>query len=308
MRMLSKILIRLDDNSYLSRKIANMLRDFHEQRVLWINRTYSLSAILIRLDYNSYLSRKIANMLRDFHEQRVLWVNRTYSEYFVFDHKAIWSSPRSGNHWVRFIAEYLTGCPTSGCITNHTDIPIYTNTFPSEENPLAHVNPENPFILYKSHCAYSMTSGSAILLLIRDYHEYIARLGIDKTTEDGRLQHQAFYYLELIATYDRFCGTKILIYYEDLLKYPEKEIYRIKDFLGASDERYKAFMARYDYYEQLSKQAGGRVWNDDNSKGDLKFYWKKLGKQEMLIRKNLFYAISGVKRYQCVKPYLARYE
>ena len=268
-----------------------------------------LPKILIRLDYNSYLSRKIANILRYFHEQYVLWINRRYSEYFVFDHKAIWSSPRSGNHWVRFIAEYLTGCPTSGCITNPTDIPIYLNTFPCEEHPLAHVNPENPFISYKSHWAYSMTSGSAILLLIRDYHEYIARLSIDKTTKDGRLQNEAFDYLELIAAYDRFCGAKILIYYEDLLKYPEKEICRIKDFLGASDERYKAFMTRHDYYAQISKQGGNRIWyGSNNPAGDSKFYQKNLSKQEMLIRKKFFYAMCAIKRYQCVKPYLARYE
>ena len=240
--------------------------------------------------------------------QRILWINKRYSEYFVFDHKAIWSSPRSGNHWVRFIAEYLTGCPTSGCITNRMDIPIYLNTFPCEEHPLAHVNPENPFILYKTHQPYPMTPRSAILLLIRDYHEYIARLSIDKTTKDRRLQNEAFDYLELIAAYDRFCGAKILIYYEDLLKYPEKEICRIKDFLGASDERYKAFMACYDYYVQISKQGKNRDWRGSNSTEDFKFYQKNLSTQEMLIRKRFFYAISAIKRYQCVKPYLARYE
>ena len=264
---------------------------------------------MIRLDYNSYLSRKIANILRDSHEQRILWINKRYSEYFVFDHKAIWSSPRSGNHWLRFIAEYLTGCPTSGCITNSTDIPIYLNTFPCEEHPLTHVNPKNPFISYKSHWAYSMTSGSAILLLIRDYHEYIARLHFDKITEEGRLQNEAFDYLELIAAYDRFCGAKMLIYYEDLLKYPEKEICRIKDFLGAPDEQYKAFMTRYDYYTQLSKQGKNRKWFNSNTSIETpKFYQKKLNKKEMLNRKKFFYAISAIKRYQCVKPYLARYE
>ena len=244
---------------------------------------------MIRLDYNSYLSRKIVNLLYYFSDQRILKINREYREYFIFDHKAIWSPAGSGNHWVRFIAEYLTGCPTCGNIGNSIDVPIYLNTFPCEEHPLAHVSPENPFILYKSHWDYPMTSGSTILLLIRDYHEYIARLSIDKTTKDRRLQNEAFDYLELIAAYDRFCGAKILIYYEDLLKYPEKEICRIKDFLGASDERYKAFMTRHDYYAQISKQGGNRIWyGSNNPAGDSKFYQKNLSKQEMLIRKRFF--------------------
>ena len=263
-----------------------------------------LAKIVLRLDYNLYFSREFVNLFRELQERYNLGMNKKYSEHFVFDHKAIWSPPRTGNHWIRFIAEYLTGYPTSGCIGNSWDSPICLNTFPSEKHPLAHVNLGKPFVLYKSHWAYTVTPGSVILLLIRDPHELLAYSSNAKFI----IPSFAFYYLDLIVAYNRFCGTKILIYYEDLLKYPEKEIYRIKDFLGAPDERYKAFMARYDYYEQLSKQAGGRAWSGDNSKGDLKFYWKKLSKQEMLIRKNLFYAMSEIKRYQCVKPYLSRYE
>ena len=40
------------------------------------------------------------------------------------DYNALWSFPRSGNHWVRFITEYLTNSPTHGCITNHSDTPV----------------------------------------------------------------------------------------------------------------------------------------------------------------------------------------
>ena len=293
-------------------KYRKMLHVYKKYLLLALVRNLTLVLAWI-LTYNPFYSKSITNLMIYFYNLSGLNYNdsfakKIYSKHFSFDHKAIWSAPRSGNHWVRFIAEYLTGCPTSGCIPNSTDIPICLNTFPCEEHPLAHVNPENPFILYKSHWVYPMTSGSAILLLIRDYHEYIARLSIDKTTKDRRLQNKAFDYLELIAAYDRFCGAKILIYYEDLLKYPEKEICRIKDFLGASDERYKAFMARYDYYVQLSKQGKNRDWRGSNSTGDFKFYQKNLSKQERLIRENFFHKICTIKRYQCVKPYLARYE
>ena len=230
-----------------------------------------------------------------------------------FNHNALWSFPRSGNHWVRFISEYLSGCPTDGCKDNPRDAPIYLNTFPCREHPLAHVNPENPFTLYKSHSAYESTFTSAIVLLIRDYHAHLSYLSkyedYKNATYPNDFIYEAITYLELIAAYDRFGGNKMVIYYEDLLAYPEREISRIKYFLDASDERHKAFMDNYDHHAELSQQGKNREWlhNDDASK-HLKDYKKKLTKQDITIRKNVLQALLIAKRYQCVKPYLARYE
>ncbi|HUG61719.1 MAG TPA: hypothetical protein VMP03_07730 [Methylomirabilota bacterium] len=52
------------------------------------------------------------------------------------------SFPRSGNHLVRFMVEYLTGRPTLGCATNPVDVPICRNTFPDDPDVLAHVGGE----------------------------------------------------------------------------------------------------------------------------------------------------------------------
>ena len=235
-------------------------------------------------------------------------------QFYVFNHNALWSFPRSGNHWVRFISEYLSGCPTHGCKNNPKDIPIYLNTFPSEEHPLAYVNPENSFILYKSHDVYKTAFTSAIVLLIRDYHAHLSYLGKYKDYKD--ITHSSTYfiyeaiaYLELIATYDCFGGNKMVIYYEDLLTYPEREISRLRYFLNASHERYETFINNYDHYVKLSKQGKNREWlhNDDASKL-LKDYQKKLTKQDITVRKNVLQAFLATKRYQCVKPYLTRYE
>ena len=231
-----------------------------------------------------------------------------YSRGYDFNHDALWSFPRSGNHWVRFISEYLTNSPTHGCISNLRDVPIYLNTFPSKEHPLAHVNPANPFVLYKSH--YATTSTSSIVLLIRDYHNHISNLGkyMDHSNEVLFIC-EAVAYLELIAAYDRFDGNKMIIYYEDLLTYPEREISRLRYFLNASDERYRAFMDNYDYYAELSTQGKNRVWfHSDDHRNSLDDYRKKLTKQGITVRKNVFQAFLTTKRYQCTKPYLARYE
>ncbi len=234
-----------------------------------------------------------------------------YTKQHVFNHNALWSFPGSGNHWVRFITEYLTGCPTRGCASNPKDIPIYLNTFPSEEHPLVHVNPENPFILYKSHTAYTTNFRNAIILLIRNYHNYLSGLsqGVLSFEKNSKLRFLcgAITHFELINVYDRFSGNKMVIYYEDLLTYPEREISRIRYFLNGSHERYEAFMENYDHYAELSKQGKGRDWlHNDEYVQEMKNQ-KKLTKQDIIARKNIFGILLATKRYQNVKPYLTRY-
>ena len=221
------------------------------------------------------------------------------------DHNAIWSVPRSGNHWVRFIAEYLSGCPTRGCWNNPLDRPMYLNTFTRKPPPLSHVIPQKSFILYKEHSPYRISRGSNILLIIRDYHEWLAFS--DGTYLGGSLFSKVFNYLGLIAAYHHFKGTKMIVYYEDLLTYPDREIHRIKDFLDASDERYKAFMNGYDDYAELSRQGGNREWYGSFSEKDFKFHQKKLDEIQMRTRENLFQKITTVEEYKCVRPYIARY-
>ena len=268
--------------------------------------------LLSRSDSNSFFARALSDLL--FYLSFNEWIIEEadgWSRLYDFNHNALWSFPKSGNHWVRFISEYLTGCPTRGCITNPTDIPIYLNTFPSEEHPLTHVNPENPSVLYKSHKAYKVpTSTSSIVLLIRNYHTHISSLGnLIYFNRKIPFVYEAIHYLELIAAYDRFGGDKIVIYYEDLLTYSEREISRIKYFFNTSDERYKAFMDNYDYYAELSKRGKNRVWfySDEHSEG-LADYQKKLTQQDITARKNVLRGFLASKRYQCVRPYLARYE
>ena len=96
------------------------------------------------------------------------------------------SYSQSGNHFTRFVIEYLTKRPTHGCASAHEDIPIYLNEFPGK-NPLSDVNPHARPAAYKFH--YSMVSEFAcsltdldggrhckkLILLIRDFAECIPR-------------------------------------------------------------------------------------------------------------------------------------
>ena len=217
------------------------------------------------------------------------------------DHQnALWSYPRSGNHWLRFIAEYLTGRPSHGHYESLGDRPIFMNWFHSENNPLSHVNGKLPYVIYKSHTPYPLTDQSTIILLIRDFQEHLSR----ENYFDQEFNH---HYFRLIKNYDSFRGTKMLIYYEDLILKPEMEILRIKNFLDASETRYRTFMNHYYDYAELSRTAKHRAWYGNTSQTNIKFYQTQIDKKVLTQRLKYFYRFLNTSDYRHLKPYIARY-
>lgn len=79
------------------------------------------------------------------------------------------SYPRSGNHLLRFIIEYVTGFPTKGCSSK--DKPVCTNIY---EDPkiLEHVILNAQYIIRKTHIPCSCTS---LIAITRDYRECIVK-------------------------------------------------------------------------------------------------------------------------------------
>ena len=216
------------------------------------------------------------------------------------DHQnALWSYPRSGNHWLRFIAEYLTGRSSHGDGDNVYDRPIFMNRFHSKNNPLSHVNGKLPYVVYKSHCPFPLTDQSTIILLIRDFQEHLSR--------NDRYNRGYHRYLMLIKNYDNFRGTKMLIYYEDLILKPEMEILRIKNFLDASETRYRTFMNHYYDYAELSRTAKHRAWYGNTSQANIKFYQTQIDKKVLIQRLEHFYRCLNTPDYRHLKPYIARY-
>ena len=222
-----------------------------------------------------------------------------------FDHNALWSAPASGNHWVRFIVEYLTTYPTQGHKTNLGDKPICMNKFPGLHNPLADVKRNRHYILYKSHDSYPLTEKSTLLLLVRDFYEYLGHGGAHM--ECLEMTQRIFLYIELLLVYDSFSGTKMLIYYEDLVLEPEREIRRIKDFFDVPEVRWRTFMNQYDYYSELSRQGGNRVWSGNNSGIDTKFHRKNQSKKIVAERVEFFHKMLAQSKYRRIVPYIARY-
>lgn len=95
--------------------------------------------------------------------------------------KFIASFPRSGNHFCRFVTEYLTGHATQGCVDNPSDVPICLNRFDNAPHILQHVDLEK-IIGQKAHSweqilSYSNRFGigcSGLLLISRNPIEAIA--------------------------------------------------------------------------------------------------------------------------------------
>ena len=222
------------------------------------------------------------------------------------NHNVLWSPERSGNHWVRFIVEYLTGQPTHGCGNNKADVPICMNQFPDNHKPLAHVNKNAAYVLYKAHFSYRLTNGSTLILLIRNFHEYVSVIQRIMYPNDDEKYYVI--YLSLVKAYHKFPGTKILMYYEDLILKPEREILRLKNFFGTSEPRYRDFINHLDYYVKMSRGAKNRDWSGSNSKKNLYYHRNKLSKETMSQRLAHFHELLNEPRFQdIVRPYIARY-
>ena len=212
-----------------------------------------------------------------------------------FDHTGLWSYPSAGNTWVRFIIEYITGCPSCGCPPQKPEgfplcLRVIRTTRPSA---LAHVDMNRPFIVYKSHIPYPIEKSSSIILLVRNFYEYIARSRFNNTL-----------YLRLIVSYDHFKGKKMLIYYEDLLTNPKTEIYKLKCFFNSPEKHYRSFINRYEYYQETTRKI-----RKGRSNLEIDFYrkQKEANSAEVEIRKKDFHLLLNEPKYQCAKPYLARY-
>jgi len=185
------------------------------------------------------------------------------------------SYPRSGNHLVRFLVEYLTGRPTLGCRGNEHDVPIHLNAFP-EPNLLAHVGGEP--IGQKVHSADEVAEALAgdeikgtILILrhpaeavmsyvrqprwVGDYPRYLRRL------DQGIKQY--FCLKEAIL---RSGVPSVNVTYENLISECEecflKELDLIVRFLGPAVDPEREAIVRLDYrrLRALNAMATGRAW------------------------------------------------
>lgn len=188
------------------------------------------------------------------------------------------SFPRSGNHWLRFCIEYISGRSTLGCYSNPRDVPICLNEFPADAGVLTHVRWWSPALLRKAHYPHEVLSPHSLLVLIRDPKECIPRHS-DYRVEyfESNIQH----YLDILRFYQEQRCPKLLVYYEDLLQSPKESIQKVADFIGSYQAaRLEQLCAEYERLQQICAGAKNRAWKGAISGFAPHFHWKRLEQEQ----------------------------
>ena len=163
------------------------------------------------------------------------------------------SYPRSGNTWVRYFVEFISQQPTSG-YKNASDKAI------GSKIPIG-VDLSKPVIMEKSHKFYGKeySPGDKLVVLVRDYKECMVRhaaaeswkMSLDekakkKFDEETKGKNEKVDYVEVLMYYDEWPGEKILIYYEDLMLHPKREIKKIVEFLDLNRKRMEVMFSNLE--------------------------------------------------------------
>jgi hypothetical protein len=201
---------------------------------------------------------------------------------------AIASYPRSGNHLVRFVVEYITGRSTLGCFGNPEDVPIFRNIFPDDETVLDHV--QDPPIGCKAHTVDEleqlnrMFDFSSVIFIRREPHEAILAhvepsiLSFLFPRLRREFKGHVSWYFNLLHYYSATDVPKVQISYESLISPNDAdylpEIDKIADILRAhaDDTRVANLRGDFERLRQTNATAQGRGWSGVRSGGDPAFY------------------------------------
>jgi len=199
------------------------------------------------------------------------------------------SFPRSGNHMVRFIIEYIIAYPTKGC--NKKDTSISKNKFKTTDL-MNHVKYE-PYIINKYHSIkdLSFENINSFILLIRDFKECIPNnSNYNKKLYDENI----LLYSENIKLFNKFNGPKLCIYYENLVIGSTKctsTIIQIIQFIivnnlyvsHLSPNEINSIFLRLQYFiknhEKLLTEclhASNRYWGGNNSNLIMDYHSKRI--------------------------------
>ena len=203
------------------------------------------------------------------------------------------SYPRSGNTWVRFILEWVSGRPSKGLSSN--DKPMYQRI----NGPLTHVNGET--IIQKAHWVKNIKNKKGkLILIIRNPLEVILRH--TKKLDDKDID----WYMSLIKIYEEWDHkNKIILYYEDLINEPKTEIKKILKFMDLDLNKLDDFMGSYDEFFDLSVNYYNNKGkgNKSKTKGKILVYHSlDLKKEDIANFKNYV-----VKNYPNLITYLNKY-
>lgn len=206
------------------------------------------------------------------------WVNRTL----------LLSYPRSGNTWLRYCVEVLTGKKTMSALRPPYDTLESLQRLPQmsnmDKNSLTPIDGDE-IILEKSHKFFKNDEDlfNKLVLVVRDYKEAIPRH--QPQLNQGSIDA----YISPLISYDNFSGDKLVIYYEDLITKPKHTLKSLLTFLNEYDETLlDNFIQNYDKHKKNSltiydKYQGGNrgLYLKEGRVEDLNAHKKNLSKDNL---------------------------
>lgn len=151
------------------------------------------------------------------------------------------SYPRSANHWLRYVIEYLSKQPTLGegnRNRDEKDPPVFVRL--GQEDYYETADP----IAVKRHSVRDDDDRSKkLIFVVRDYREVMFRHFKQKFSifRMRKLEKHIQMYLGLIQSYQSWPSEKLMIRYEDLIKNPEDTITTIARFIGKEEKLTELF-------------------------------------------------------------------
>jgi hypothetical protein len=175
----------------------------------------------------------------------------------------LFSYPRCGGTWLRYVIEVLTGRPTVGAAESfHRDSPICDRVagLPVDRGA--------PPAAFKRHLLSELEPEDetlSLLVAVRNYKECIVRNHIQHADRGYRFEESRAVYMAPVACFDRRPGEKLLLYYEELIAEPEAALRGVAGLLGVAGETCDRFLARYEEHRLRSLSAydercGSHTW------------------------------------------------
>lgn len=202
----------------------------------------------------------------------------------------ILSYPRSGNHFVRYIIEFLSGRATVGCTNSVVVSPFEDSPICCRQGPklLNHVTLDNP-IACKFHFANPPTTAKffvpigdveKLILILRYPTEALIshNRNLKNKKEAGEVfGRQVEKFIENLNFYQNFVGPKETILYEDLLSESHSiSVKKISSMIGAPQERSEEFIQKFNLYKQDSLKSLLRKPRSSTVKNMYNFYSEKM--------------------------------
>jgi len=223
----------------------------------------------------------------------------------------ILSFPRSGNHFVRYIVEYLTGRATIGCTEKLLSSPNGDSPICCRSGPkfLEHVSLENP-IACKFHFANNSIK-SYIPIGDTEKIIFIVRHPIETWASHRYKNHKEIFsnlplsenllklakkdkenFLNNLDFYTNYQGEKICIFYEDLVSQtPREPIEKIVKFLNLSQSCADDFVDNIEKFRADSMSSTHRKPISSTSKRSCSFYSDKMHPKTLDFLKSIFSSV-----------------